>query len=378
MKTKNAQFFQRPGKALLCCLLISTVVTACDDSQSSKTRQTLALVTAEGPFGAGTMMGTYMRADGETITTQVWFPTSDSMGETVKYEGILDGQSLFDAQPNCDEPRPVVVFSHGNGGVRWQSAFNMHFLATHGFVVVAMDHIYNTFRDLDREKFLEHVLQRPRDVRDTFDWLISKSLDPDHALSGCIQPDAGYAVMGHSFGGYTSFMSAGATVDTAVLATACDDGEEGACQLVENWAAQSDAPLIDVSDDRVWAAVTWSPWHAAGILSDGMADVRVPSLTITGTLDELTPLTQVKGLVDAATQADYVHLIDAGHFGFAPFSCMLLSGDGCGDGYMAIERLKDLTNQMVTSFLAAKLGWESAEEQYKAIDGDDIEWQSPR
>ena len=40
-------------------------------------------------------------------------------------------------------------------------------------------------------------------------------------------------------------MSAGATVDTAVLATACDDGEEGACQLVENWAAQSDAPLID-------------------------------------------------------------------------------------------------------------------------------------
>ena len=73
-----------------------------------------------------------------------------------------------------------------------------HFLATHGFVVVAMDHIYNTFRDLDREKFLEHVLQRPRDVRDTFDWLISKSLDPDHALSGCIQPNAGYAVMGHS------------------------------------------------------------------------------------------------------------------------------------------------------------------------------------
>ena len=228
-----------------------------------------------------------MRADGETITTQVWFPTSDSMGETVKYEGILDGQSLLDAGPNCDEVRPVVVFSHGNGGVRWQSAFNMHFLATHGFVVVAMDHIYNTFRDLDREKFLEHVLQRPRDVRDTFDWLLSKSLEPDHALSGCIQPDAGYAVMGHSFGGYTSFMSAGATVDTAVLATACDDGEEGACQLVENWAAQSDAPLIDVSDDRVWAAVTWSPWHAAGILSDGMADVRVPSLTITGTLDEL-------------------------------------------------------------------------------------------
>ena len=45
---------------------------------------------------------------------------------------------------------------------------------------------------------------------------------------------------------------------------------------------------------------------------------------------------------------------------------------------MAIERLKDLTNQMVTSFLAAKLGWDSAEEQYKAIDGDDIEWQSPR
>ena len=108
-----------------------------------------------------------------------------------------------------------------------------------------------------------------------------------------------------------------------------------------------------------------------------MADVRVPSLTITGTLDELTPLTQVKGLVDAATQATTCISSMRVILALRP-SCMLLSGDGCGDGYMAIERLKDLTNQMVTSFLAAKLGWESAEEQYKAIDGDDIEWQSPR
>ena len=68
MKTKNAQFFQRPGKALLCCLLISTVVTACMIHNRLR-RGTLALVTAEGPFGAGTMMGTYMRADGETITS---------------------------------------------------------------------------------------------------------------------------------------------------------------------------------------------------------------------------------------------------------------------------------------------------------------------
>ena len=150
---------------------------------------------------------------------------------------------MGDATPDCTASRPVVVFSHGNGGVRWQSAFNMHFLATHGFVVIAMGHPQNTFRDLDRNLFPEHTLQRPKDVKDTFDWLIQQGTTESNDLLGCINPEEGYAVMGHSFGGYTSFMASGATVELTQIEAACDEPSK---RLPDRflWQAESDATTI--------------------------------------------------------------------------------------------------------------------------------------
>ena len=246
-----------------------------------------------GAFWSGTLSSSYIRSDGETVPTQVWYPTNDAQGETARYGGLLEGESWVDAAPACDILRPIVVFSHGNGGVGWQTAFHMHFLASHGFVVVAMDHLRNTFRDDDRSLRSSHVLQRPMDVRSTFDWLVAWSADPGSPLYGCVDSAGGYAVMGHSFGGYTAFMVAGATLGSDALLRLCEDGEETACEVLERWGNISTERTIDRSDTRVWAAVTLSPWDADGLLSEGMADVRVPSLTLTGTDDVLTPVEQV-------------------------------------------------------------------------------------
>ena len=57
---------------------------------------------------------------------------------------------------------------------------------------------------------------------------------------------------------------------------------------------------------------------------------------------------------------------------------MLIDGDGCGDDFMDIERVKTLTNQIVTSFLAKQLGWQSASKQYLDIEASDIAWQTER
>ena len=218
-------FFKKQAALKSFAALLILCLAACDSSSSSPTSPqiTLTSVQTTGPFWSGTRSNVYTRNDGEDVTVQIWYPTSDEMGDTVRYDNLLDGDSWVDATPDCTASRPVVVFSHGNGGVRWQSAFNMHFLATHGFVVIAMGHPQNTFRDLDRNLFPEHTLQRPKDVKDTFDWLIQQGTTESNDLFGCINPEEGYAVMGHSFGGYTSFLASGATVELTQIEAACDE-----------------------------------------------------------------------------------------------------------------------------------------------------------
>lgn len=372
----------RASLVFLLGLSLSTSQLGCETSSNNmapaSAKPVLASVEDTGPFWSGTRTHTYTRADGQEVTVQLWYPTSDEMGTAVRYDGFLDGESWVDAVPDCQTKRPVVVFSHGNGGIRWQSDFNMHFLATHGFVVIAMDHLQNTFSDLNRSLFPEHTLQRPRDVHDSFNWLVATSEIDTSDLFGCIEANDGYAVMGHSFGGYTTFMVAGATVEVNALTTACTANVEAACRIVELWRASETNETINLGDPRVWAAVAWAPWDAGGMLAEGMASIDVPALTLTGTLDELTPLSQVSGLVDASDNHEYVHFNEAGHFSFAPMSCMLISGDGCGEGYMDIERVKTLTNRLVTSFLGAQLGWETGAQQFEDIDESDLIWQRSR
>ena len=43
---------------------------------------------------------------------------------------------------------PLVVFSHGYGGERRQSTFFCTHLASHGYVIAAMDHVGNTTVEL--------------------------------------------------------------------------------------------------------------------------------------------------------------------------------------------------------------------------------------
>ncbi len=43
----------------------------------------------------------------------------------------------------ADGTFPLLVFSHGNGGFRFQNTFQMEYLASHGYIVAACDHTGN-------------------------------------------------------------------------------------------------------------------------------------------------------------------------------------------------------------------------------------------
>jgi predicted dienelactone hydrolase len=122
---------------------------------------------------------------------------------------VLTTRAVRDAPPDVDHgPYPLVVFSHGQAGMRWQSTFYTVMLASHGYVVVSPDHEGGTLADAVRDE-LENTLsgfdKRPQDVR----LLIQRftRLPAADPLNGHIDA-AQVGVTGHSFGALTSLRAA--------------------------------------------------------------------------------------------------------------------------------------------------------------------------
>ena len=116
-----------------------------------------------------------------------------------------------DAGVDPGERYPLVVFSHGSGGVRFQSWFLLQALASHGYVVVAPDHAGNTALDQllgTADPFPVVAANRPRDVSFAIDEVLARAADPSDPLAGAVDPSR-VAVVGHSFGGFTALAVAG-------------------------------------------------------------------------------------------------------------------------------------------------------------------------
>lgn len=304
--------------------------------------------TPAGRFTPGTDTFTTPGPEGLELTVQIWYPSDDPPGEPVSYDGVLAGEASEGLTPACASARPVVVFSHGLASVRWQSPFVVEHLASHGFVVLAPDHPGSGPLDTSFAGLPAVAKRRPADVAATFDGV------SDTAYADCVDLAEGYAAMGHSFGGYTAFASAGAEV---------------------NDPTAGGAP-IHLGDPRVWAMVALAPWDGSGAITDGTADVDVPALVLTGRQDATTTLPQVRGLWQPMTVSPRVFgVIDtAGHYSFAPAACLLEDTDGCGPGYVDEATFTAIVRRSVAAFLAARLGAPDAEAQV-AVEDALLVWQ---
>jgi dienelactone hydrolase len=61
----------------------------------------------------------------------------------LNHVSLIDTHAFMEAPVAMDgAPYPVLIFSHGWGGTRTQSTYLMEELASHGYVVVAIDHTY--------------------------------------------------------------------------------------------------------------------------------------------------------------------------------------------------------------------------------------------
>lgn len=201
---------------------------------------------APGPFPVGVRTYDFnddSRPDPETgearfLRTEIWYPAvqwvrgeepwiyrlKDEVDENIDLGDSLEtftaqemadfpSSSVRDAQLDRDYgPYPVILFSHGANSLRFQYLFITEHLASHGYVVVAVDHTGNTLWDLvrdgfDPESFGASASDRPADMRALLNQMEKINAKADHFLEGMLDIEH-VGISGHSFGGFTAMTAA--------------------------------------------------------------------------------------------------------------------------------------------------------------------------
>ena len=324
----------------------------------------------EGGWIVATKEDVFINRHGQELNIQFWYPTTEERSRLHEYDGIKEGGAQDGGAAACTETRPVVLFSHGNGGMRYQSYFLMEYLASHGFIVVAPDHLGNTAFDMNGVSRSELVFRRPEDIQDAFDFLLSESY-----FEGCVEEEKGYAIIGHSFGGYTSIALSGASLNTEETAVFCSNYPDAwLCDAVAQFSAENGPGIYDRSDDRIWAGVPMTPAGYEALFA-GLGDITIPMFFWGGGKDDLTAMQwSVLPLYNEIQSEKMLAEIPlAGHYTFTNACDILPTYDDCGNGFIAPEDAHVLINTATTAFLAQQLGYKGWEE-FVPLDSSDIVW----
>lgn len=309
-----------------------------------------------GPNAVSTRVVPVQSRHGFELTTQVWYPTKETDDDRHVYGDIKESpEAQDDSEPDCSSIRPVLAFSHGNTAMRYQSYYFGEYLASHGYIVVAPDHVGNTFFDNDESRKPELILRRPEDISDAVNWLFESE-----EFKNCVDPEAGFAVSGHSFGGYTTIAISGAYVDTEATKAYCTypTGTTWLCDAVENLALNYGGGIHSRQDDRVWGGISMTP-AALETLIGGIASVSVPTMVLGGSKDTLTSMEMtVNPIFNKLTSSSRIkgEIIGAGHYSFSNACDLLPTYPDCGEDHLSSSAVHYRINTASVAYLGWLLG----------------------
>lgn len=277
-----------------------------------------------GPYAVGYQRAsvTYRPAGADsdrTLPLEIWYPAAAPGAQlTYRLLGIanVDANLATDAPALMEgEARPLVVYSHGNGGFGLVAHPYGEHLASHGFVVVAPDHVGNTAADYaagSADSFVQSAVERPQDISAVLDHLESEDAG---FLAG--RTDVNNVTMiGHSFGGYTALAIAGAAPDPDG-ALGCPSAGNTDCEYL----AQPDVAAAVAGgfrDPRVVAIVPQAPALVA-ISAEEVAGIDIPILLQSGRNDQTTTAsTSAEPAWAARDGVDdlWIDVIAGGHYTF--------------------------------------------------------------
>jgi dienelactone hydrolase len=228
-----------------------------------------------GPYAPGVRVQTFTKAsvvDGSPrpLETVIWYPAPAGSGPIDP-----NNTGVVDAPIAPGGPYPVIMFSHGSCGYARQSMFLTPLLASYGFVVVAVPHPGNQVFELPQcgtpQAQVNSFRERQNDIIFVLDRMLEQNGSADSVFLGTLAPER-IGMMGHSFGGLTTYRVAGI-------------------------------------DDRIKVAVPMAP----AVL--GEPALTMPSLTVLGGIDSVVdPEAPQKAFADSAKPKFQVVVEHSGHY----------------------------------------------------------------
>lgn len=256
-----------------------------------------------GPFAVGTVARCLVGDPGQNnetlrrIMVQIWYPAEPGTGlgiasyhpnpehlasqlaDALSVPRLLFG-NLFQVKTNTllnadmsgvHRRFPVLLFSHGLNGYRFQNTFQVEELASHGYIVIAIDHPgfssgtvfpdgrtfpVHQLAEFNEEELRTFVFKWVSDARFVLDYLAAiNRADPDNLFTNRLDLSRiGY--LGHSLGGTVAAemlsldgrIKAGLDMDGYPLGKAHDRKPKSTFMHLE-----SDRSLSDISDKDLTA-----------------------------------------------------------------------------------------------------------------------------
>jgi predicted dienelactone hydrolase len=267
-----------------------------------------ALMLATAPaLSAGFERVTVPDPDGPPLEAGIWYPSeaptsSQPLGlyrQSVATDGAVAGRRL-----------PLIVISHGSGG-----SFEGHYdtalaLAEVGFVVAAVTHTGDNYRD--QSGFIR-VENRPRHIKALVDYMLAAWPHRD------LLDPARIGMFGFSAGGFTALVAIGGVPDMTRVASYCAaHPDEWACRKAKEYRADRSAPVAFVHDPRIVAAVIAAPAIGYSFTPEGLAGIKASIQLWRGDSDEVLPHPRhAQNVYDGLpTKPEYRVVPNAGHFAF--------------------------------------------------------------
>ena len=340
----------------------------------------------EHAVGYITFSATDSQREDRTLVIDVWYPADSQAAASADLAtyplsaifGMESEVALDAVAVDATQKLPLLVFSHGYGGINRQSLALMEALPSHGFIVAAPEHTGNAQNSLT-DSFDVAAGNRVPDLSFVIDTMLSRNLDSEDMFFGRIDENL-VGALGHSFGGMTT------------LGSAC-----GWAQAPADTRVKAIAPMSAVIDGERQEAERNSPY--AGFSSEQLGSITVPTMLVGGTEDISVPIENNAIAFEQITQAPILYKVDITGANHTHFTNVCDIGDflietgfpkenwanmgaedliepyerTCSETSFPMSEFNRLLNLYVVSFFKLHLLEEAAYEDYLSGDFADTE-----
>ena len=265
------------------------------------------------------------------LLTDVWYPAADTAVEVDVSIGPPNapffnaGKAARDAElVFAPASFPLVLLSHGTGGMSLQLSWLSSFLASEGYIVASINHHGNNALEPYTPQGFLHYWERAKDLTAVLNLLLV-----DTCFGARINPDQ-VGAAGFSLGGYTVIAIAGGVTNIRLLIEAFQTSGRDLSKeipefpagraLVEEFKSLDRyAHVADASycDYRVKSIFAIAPALGECFSPEGLSPIGIPVKIIAGEADQIAPAAvNASYFARHITGAELVILEKVGHYTF--------------------------------------------------------------